>query len=162
LTEGPAHQCNHNLQYRSRCNRFRLRAEQTQFRRMSLSALCFQRRAAVLSCCDRQPILSFVSHHRVQSTGRSLLFRAGAFRVPMSAITTIGKRAERRNHFAATLRLKSTTRPKRWGSGRANVTLHLLPCAARAGNTSGIGSIPTIHGFIDHGRSTRCASCLGA
>ena len=39
--------------------------------------------------------------------------------------------------------LKSKARPKR-GSGRANVTLHLLPCATRAGKASGIRSIPTI------------------
>src|SRR5580658_2128039 len=38
------------------------------------------------------------------------------------------------------------TRPKRWGCGRANVTLHLLPCATRAGNASDIRSIPAIQG----------------
>jgi hypothetical protein len=40
---------------------------------------------------------------------------------------------------------KSKARPKRWGFGRANVTLHLMPCTARAGNASGIRSIPAIH-----------------
>src|ERR1700692_468028 len=48
-------------------------------------------------------------------------------------------------------RLKSKTRPRRCSSGRANVTLHLLPCAARAGNASGIRSIPAVHGCADHG-----------
>ena len=47
---------------------------------------------------------------------------------------------------AVTLHLKSKARPKRCGCGRANVTLHLLRCAARAGKASGIRSIPTIHG----------------
>ena len=45
-------------------------------------------------------------------------------------------------------RLKSKARPKRC-SGRANVTLHLLPCPARADNASGIQSIPTIQGCAD-------------
>jgi hypothetical protein len=34
--------------------------------------------------------------------------------------------------------------PEALASGRANVTLHLLPCTARAGNASGIQSIPAI------------------
>ena len=33
------------------------------------------------------------------------------------------------------------------GSGRANVTLHLLPCATRGGSANGIQSIPAIQGF---------------
>jgi hypothetical protein len=31
-------------------------------------------------------------------------------------------------------------------SGRANVTLHLMPCATRAANASGIESLPAIQG----------------
>lgn len=43
-------------------------------------------------------------------------------------------------------RLNSRTRPKPWDRGRAKVTLHILPCAARAGKASGIRSIPAIQG----------------
>jgi hypothetical protein len=48
--------------------------------------------------------------------------------------------------------------PEAQGSGRANVTLHLLPCAARAWSASGIRSIPTIQGRADHGPNlgSRC------
>jgi hypothetical protein len=46
--------------------------------------------------------------------------------------------------FAVTWRVKRKTRPKRWGCGRANVTLHLLPCTPRAENASGIQSLPAI------------------
>src|ERR1700739_2019665 len=54
-------------------------------------------------------------------------------------------------------RPKNKARPKRRGCGRANVTLHLLPCTARAGNAKGIRSIPAIQGSAHHGRSTRHA-----
>jgi len=68
--------------------------------------------------------------------------------LPVSPIATIGQRAQRRNHVPCgdLARVKSKARPKRWGRGRANVTLHLLPCAAGARNASGIQSIPTIQG----------------
>jgi hypothetical protein len=36
--------------------------------------------------------------------------------------------------------------PEAVGSGRANVTLHLLPCAVRVENASEISSIPAIQG----------------
>jgi hypothetical protein len=36
--------------------------------------------------------------------------------------------------------------PEALGSGRANVTLHLLPCATRGRNASGFESIPAIQG----------------
>jgi hypothetical protein len=37
---------------------------------------------------------------------------------------------------------QSNARPDRWGSGRANVTLNLMPCATLAGNASGINLSP--------------------
>jgi hypothetical protein len=37
------------------------------------------------------------------------------------------------------------------GSERADVTLHLLPCATSGGNASGIQSIPAIHGCTHPG-----------
>jgi len=37
---------------------------------------------------------------------------------------------------------KTKPRPRPWGRGRACVTLHLMPCADRAGNASAIQSIP--------------------
>ena len=52
---------------------------------------------------------------------------------------------------------RKQTRPRPWGSGRANVTLHLLPCAARAGNANGIQSIPAIQGCADRGRMSPAA-----
>jgi hypothetical protein len=47
--------------------------------------------------------------------------------------------------------LEKQSASKRWSFGRANVTLHLMPCAARAENASGIQSIPAIHGYGGHG-----------
>ena len=38
------------------------------------------------------------------------------------------------------------------GSGRANVTLNLMPCDVAAGNASGIQSLPAIHRCADRGR----------
>jgi hypothetical protein len=58
---------------------------------------------------------------------------------------------------AVSVALEQQNAPEAVGSGRANVTLHLLPCAARAEGASGIQSIPAIQGCADHGRSTRRA-----
>jgi hypothetical protein len=44
--------------------------------------------------------------------------------------------------------------PATMGSGRGNVTLHLLPYTACAETASGIQSIPAIQGGAGHGRST--------
>src|SRR5580693_7951070 len=41
------------------------------------------------------------------------------------------------------------------GCGRVNVTLHLMPCAARGGDSSGIQSIPASHRCGDRGRPMR-------
>ena len=83
-TEGPAHQYDQALQYKIRCNRFRFRAEQTHCDRCPCRRCAFSRRAAAASCCDRN------------QDARSCCGRA-RFLLPISAITTIGKRAQQRN-----------------------------------------------------------------